>query len=150
MSNELPQNTHRLNDAALLEACDIPQDRYRVFIQDVADAFFETNIQGDFVFFNDALCRIFGHAREEIEGQNFRHFMDGANAEYAFDSFNKMFETGKGVNNILWEISRKDGETRTIEINANLLQDTNVVKVGFQGIARDVTDKVKSEQALKS
>ena len=143
-------DSHGLDDAGKLEACDIPQDRYRVFIQDVADAFFETNIQGDFVFFNDALCRIFGYAREEIEHKNFRHFMDSTNAEYAFDSFNKMFETGKGVNNILWEISRKDGETRIIEINANLLEDTNGVKVGFQGIARDVTDKVKAEQALKA
>jgi PAS domain S-box-containing protein len=139
-----------LDGAGTLEACDIPQDRYRVFIQDVADAFFETNIQGDFVFFNDALCRIFGHSREEIERQNFRHFMDSSNAEYAFDSFNKMFETGKGVNNILWEISRKDGGTRILEINANLLEDTNGTKVGFQGIARDVTDKVNAERALKT
>ena len=150
MNKQPSIDSRGLDDAAKLEACDIPQDRYRVFIQDVADAFFETNIQGDFVFFNDALCRIFGYPREEIEHQNFRHFMDSINAEYAFDSFNKMFETGKGVNNILWEISRKDGETRILEINANLLEDTNGVKVGFQGIARDVTDKVNAERALKA
>lgn len=150
MSNELPQNTHRLNDAALLEACDIPHDRYRVFIQDVADAFFETNIKGDFVFFNDALCRIFGYSRKDIQHRNFRHFMDSTNAEYAFKSFNTMFETGKGVNNILWEIIRKDSQVRIIEINANLLEDANGNKIGFQGIARDVTDKVNAEQALKA
>ena len=150
MNSRFPHETNNGNLTAQLEACDIPQDRYRVFIQDVADAFFETNIQGDFVFFNDALCRIFGYAREEIVHKNFRHFMDSTNAEYAFDSFNKMFETGKGVNNILWEISRNDGKIRTIEINANLLEDTNGIKVGFQGIARDVTDKVKAEQALKA
>jgi PAS domain S-box-containing protein len=147
--NKLPQNIHRHSHADDLDACDIPRDRYRVFIQDVADAFFETTIQGDFIFFNDALCRIFGYPREEIEHQNFRRFMDSANAEYAFNSFNNMFDTGKGVNNILWEISRKDGETRILEINANLLEDTNGAKVGFQGIARDVTDKVNAERALK-
>ena len=81
--------------AALIKSCDIPQDRYRVFLQDVADAFFETNIQGDFVFFNDALCRIFGYARDEIEHRNFRRFMDSANADYAFKSFNSMFENRK-------------------------------------------------------
>ncbi len=150
MSKKLSQNTHQPNDAALLEACDIPQDRYRVFIQDVADAFFETTIQGDFVFFNDALCRIFGYPREEIIHKNFRHFMDSVNAKYAFNSFKNMFDTGKGVNNILWEISRKDGDTRILEINANLLEDTNGKKVGFQGIARDITDKVRTEQALKA
>jgi PAS domain S-box-containing protein len=147
--NKSPHDSRGLNNAGHLEACDIPRDRYRVFIQDVADAFFETTIQGDFIFFNDALCRIFGYPRKEIEHQNFRRFMDSANAEYAFNSFNNMFDTGKGVNNILWEISRKDGETRIIEINANLLEDTNGAKVGFQGIARDVTDKVNVERALK-
>ena len=150
MSKDLPKNTHPNNDAALLEACDIPQDRYRVFIQDVADAFFETNIQGDFVFFNDALCRIFGYPREEIKHKNFRHFMDSTNAEFAFNSFNQMFDSGKGVNNLFWEICRKDGKTRILEINANLLEDINGKKVGFQGIARDVTDKIHAEQALKA
>jgi PAS domain S-box-containing protein len=150
LNNRSSHNSRGLDNAGQLEACDIPQDRYRVFIQDVADAFFETSIQGDFVFFNDALCRIFGYPRDEIEHQNFRHFMDSTNAEFAFISFNNMFDSGKGVNNILWEICRKDGETRVLEINANLLEDTNGKKIGFQGIARDVTDKVKAEQALKA
>ena len=150
MNKQPSIDSRGLDNAGHLEACDIPQDRYRVFIQDVADAFFETTIQGDFVFFNDALCRIMGYPRAEIERQNFRRFMDSANAEYAFASFNNMFESGKGVNNILWEIIRKDGDTRILEINANLLEDTNGAKVGFQGIARDVTDKVNAEQALKA
>ena len=73
MNADAPNNSQDPPDnAALLEACDIPQDRYRVFIEDVADAFFETNIQGNFVFFNNALCRIFGYSREEIENQNWR------------------------------------------------------------------------------
>ena len=150
MNKQPSIDSRGLDNAGHLEACDIPQDRYRVFIQDVADAFFETTIQGDFVFFNDALCRIMGYPRAEIERQNFRRFMDSANAEYAFASFNNIFESGKGVNNILWEIIRKDGDTRILEINANLLEDTNGAKVGFQGIARDVTDKVNAEQALKA
>ncbi len=151
MSNDPSQNSRTPPDnAALLEACDIPQDRYRVFLEDVADAFFETNIQGNFVFFNNALCRIFGYDREEIENQNFRHFMDDQNAEYAYNSFNRMFETGGRVNNILWEIKTKSGKTRILEINARLLEDTRGIKTGFQGIARDITEKIKVENALKA
>ncbi len=151
MKSDPPQNNNdALDNNALLEACDIPQDRYRVFIEDVADAFFETNIHGNFVFFNNALCRIFGYAREEIENKNFRQFMDRKNAAYAFNSFNRLFETGGRVNNILWEIKAKSGETRILEINAKLLADTRGVKIGFQGIARDVTDKIKVEKALKA
>ena len=139
-----------MTDSNQLEACGIPIDRYSVFIKDVADAFFETNVKGDFLFFNDALCRIFGYAREEILNRNFRRFMDEKNADLAFHAFNSIFKTNRGVTGIQWEIIRKDGEKRILEINANLLAGQDGVKTGFQGIARDVTDKVLAEQALKA
>ena len=54
----------------------IYRDRYRVFIEDVADGYYETNLQGDFKFFNKALCNIFGYPRNEIQNSNYRKFMD--------------------------------------------------------------------------
>lgn len=127
------------------------RDRYRVFIEDVADGFYETNIRGDFKFFNDALCRIFGYSRSEIQDHNYREFMDEKNAEIAFDSLNKIYRTGKDVFDIKWEIIRKDGETRYLEISASLIVDDDGRKVGFRGIARDVSREkraAKSNQAL--
>ena len=82
MKKQNPENSGQQSDRLLAE-CDIPSDRYRVFIEDVADAFFETDIKGNFVFFNDALCRIFGYARNEILGVSFRRFMDEKNAAMA-------------------------------------------------------------------
>ena len=127
------------------------RDRYRVFIEDVADGFYETNIRGDFKFFNDALCRIFGYSRSEIQDHNYREFMDEKNAEIAFDSLNKIYRTGKDVFDIKWKIIRKDGETRYLEISASLIVDDYGRKVGFRGIARDVSREkraAKTNQAL--
>ena len=127
------------------------RDRYRVFIEDVTDGFYETNIRGDFKFFNDALCRIFGYSRSEIQDHNYREFMDEKNAEIAFDSLNKIYRTGKDVFDIKWEIIRKDGETRYLEISASLIVDDYGRKVGFRGIARDVSREkraAKTNQAL--
>lgn len=127
------------------------RDRYRVFIEDVADGFYETNIRGEFKFFNDALCRIFGYSRSEIQDHNYREFMDEKNAEIAFDSLNKIYRTGKDVFDIKWEIIRKDGETRYLEISASLIVDDYGRKVGFRGIARDVSREkraAKTNQAL--
>jgi len=127
------------------------RDRYRVFIEDVADGFYETNVRGDFKFFNDALCRIFGYSRSEIQDHNYREFMDEKNAEIAFDSLNKIYRSGKYVFDIQWEIIRKDGETRFLEISASLIVDDDGRKVGFRGIARDVSREkraAKSNQAL--
>jgi PAS domain S-box-containing protein len=129
----------------------IELERYRVFIEDVADGFFETNLRGNFIFINDAMCRIFGFSREEIKDHNFREFMDQENAQLAFESFNKLYSSGKDVANIVWEITRKNGELCILEISANLIIDQNGEKIGFRGIARDVTEKhLAKKRAIES
>ncbi|MDY6791680.1 MAG: PAS domain S-box protein [Thermodesulfobacteriota bacterium] len=133
------------------EELEIERDRYRVFIEDVADGFFETNLRGNFIFFNDAMCRIFGFSREEIKDRNFREFMDEKNAQVAYESFNKLYSSGKGVTDIIWEINRKNGQICILEISSNLIIDKNGEKTGFRGIARDVTEKhLAQKRAIES
>jgi len=126
----------------------IQKDRYRVLIEDVADGFYEVDLKGNFKFFNDALCRIFGYSRKKIQNSNFTEFMDENNAGIAYEAFNKIFRSGKGLIDIKWEIIRKDGEWRHLEISANLITDNGGQPIGFRGIARDVTDRVVAQRAL--
>jgi len=149
LNKQVPENRNKESDRRLAE-CDIPGDRYRVFIEDVADAFFETDIKGNFVFFNDALCRILGYARDQIENCSFRRFMDKENAALAFESFNSMFHTGSDVSDLIWEITCKDGQKRILEIHANLLDGDKNAGAVFRGIARDITDTIKTQEALKA
>ena len=130
--------------------CMIPLERYRVFIEDIGDGFYETNIDGDFVFFNDALCRIFGYPPDEIQGRNFAEFMDRENAATAFSDFNKLFKTGTQSADIVWQILSKEGESRTLEISASLIRNDSGDRTGFRGIARDVTEKYRAQQALEN
>jgi PAS domain S-box-containing protein len=131
------------------KAARIHEDRYRVLIEDVADGFYEVDLQGNFKFFNNSLCRIFGYDRREIQGHNFREFMDEGNARIAYEAFNRIYRTGRGITDIKWEIARKDGQRRHLEISANPIIDDSGQKAGFRGIARDVTSRVLAQQALK-
>ncbi len=127
----------------------IQEDRYRVLIEDVADGFYEVDLHGNFRFFNKALGRIFGYSKNEIQDRNFTEFMDQKNARIAYEAFNRIYRTGTGIVDIKWQISRKDGEKRHLEISANLIADENGQSIGFRGIARDVTDRVLAQQSLK-
>ncbi|MBW2250255.1 MAG: PAS domain S-box protein, partial [Deltaproteobacteria bacterium] len=139
------------NDRVGTEELKIEQDRYRVFIEDVADGFFETNLRGNFIFINDAMCRIFGFSREEIKDRNFREFMDEKNAQAAYESFNNLYRSGKDFADIIWEITRKNGQLCILEISANLIVTKNGEKTGFRGIARDVTEKrLAQKRAIES
>jgi len=131
------------------EETKIHADRYQMLIEAVADGFYEVDLNGNFRFFNDALSRIFGYSRSEIQGRNFREFMNENNAGIAFEAFNSIYRTGRGDVYIKWEISRKDGEKRHLEISASLIEDDRGQPLGFRGIARDVTDRILAQQALK-
>ena len=119
-------------------------------MEDVADGFYETDLKGNFRFFNNALCRIFGYTAEEIRGRNYSEFMDAENALYAFTIFNRLYESGEIPSEIIWNIIRKDGQERILEISASLIVDRSGKKTGFQGVARDVTQKIADQQELQT
>ena len=142
---DVPPNSDRLDIAD-----DISRDRFRVLLEDVADGFYETDLKGNFCFFNHALCRIFGFTATEIQGRNFSEFMDAENALYAFTIFNRLYESGEIPSEIIWKIVRKDGQERVLEISVSLIVDRSGKKTGFQGVARDVTQKIADQQELEA
>jgi PAS domain S-box-containing protein len=131
------------------ETAKLQEERYQALIEDVADGFYEVDLRGNFKFFNDALCRIFGYPRHTIQDRNFRDFLDEENARVAFEAFNQIFREGGSVADITWEVIRPDSERRFLEISAKLIVDANGRKAGFRGIARDITDRHLTQLALK-
>ncbi|MBW1680735.1 MAG: PAS domain S-box protein [Deltaproteobacteria bacterium] len=124
-------------------------ERYRTFIETIHDGVYETDMHGNFIYFNKAFCRVFGYPPEEILHQNFSKFMDRANARKAYDAFSKVWITHQGFSDILWEIVDKDKKVRVIELSASLIRNKKGRKVGFRGVARDVTEKIRAQEALK-
>jgi PAS domain S-box-containing protein len=128
---------------------ELSEERYRAFIENVHDGVYETDVHGNFTYFNNSLCRVFGYPREEIQFHNYREFMDNQNARKAYNAFTKVFVTRKGFSDIIWEIIDKNGQKRFIELSANLITNKAGRKVGFRGIARDVTERFRMLEALK-
>ncbi|MEE9611399.1 MAG: PAS domain S-box protein, partial [Desulfatiglandales bacterium] len=138
MDNSSMHSSNRLSD-----------ERHRMFTENINDGVYETDVHGDFTYFNNALCKIFGIPREEIQHQNFSKFMSKKHARMAYDAFTKVYVTRKGFSDIIWEVIDKSGQTRIIELSANLIINKEGKKVGFRGIARDVTDKFRAQESLR-
>ncbi len=124
----------------------LSEARFRAFMEEVADGFYETDLKGNFTFFNNAFCRIFGYEPTEMMGRNFREFMDEKNADLAFERFNRIYRTGRDLVDIIWWITRKDGSRRILETSARLIFDEHGSKIGFRGISRDVTENHRTRQ----
>ncbi len=137
-------------DSQMMVACArLSSERYRAFIENIGEGVYEVDIHGNFLYFNNSLCTIFGYSREEIQFQNFAKFMDKEHGQKAFKTFNRIYETGQGISNLLWPIIDKEGNIRYIELSANLITNQEGKKIGFRGIARDITERFKAQEELR-
>jgi PAS domain S-box-containing protein len=149
MKKEKVNSTQTSENRATALCAELSEERYRDFIENINDGVYEADIYGNFTYLNNALSKVFGYLPEEILNANFSKFMDKNHARKAYEAFTKIWVTHQGFTDIVWEIIDKEGKTRTIELSGHLIKDKNGKKTGFRGIARDVTEKFRSIQALR-
>ncbi|GAG41461.1 unnamed protein product, partial [marine sediment metagenome] len=118
-------------------------------LEDIEDGYYEVDIPGNFIFFNDAMCGIIGYSKDEMMGMNNRQYMDKENAKKVYQAFNRVYTTGKHTEESNWEIIRKDGTKRFIEASVSLKRNSEGEPIGFRGIIRDITDRKRMEEALQ-
>jgi len=75
--------------------------------------------------------------------------MNEENANKIFRTFNKVYRQEKPAKVLDWELIRKDGSGRIVEISVSLIKDQNKRSTGFRGVARDVTDRRLAERERK-
>ena len=124
------------------------EEKYRTILENIEDGYYEVDIAGNFTFFNDSICRIWGYPKEELMGMNDRQYTDRENAKKLFQAFNKVYRTGEPTKEVGWKIIRKDGTRRYIEASVSLLKDSSGKPIGFRGIIRDVTEHVQADEAV--
>lgn len=125
------------------------EDRSRTILENINDGYFEVDLKGSFVFFNDSLCRIVDRDRDEMIGMNYTEYMDKDTTAKVYKIFNNVYKTGEAANVYDWAIITKDGIPRVHESSVSLIRDLNAKPIGFRGIVRDVTDRKRAEEMLQ-
>ena len=130
------------------EALRASEEKYRTILANIEDGYYEVDLWGRLVFFNDAFSRMLGYDRSELLGMRFRGFMPPAAARTVHQIFKEVFRTGEPVRSFAWEMVRKDGRLMSGEGSISLVADTDGRLVGFRGILRDITERKREEQLL--
>jgi diguanylate cyclase (GGDEF)-like protein/PAS domain S-box-containing protein len=138
--------TDRVRTESALRAS---EEKYRAILEEMQEAYFEVDVAGNLTFFNDALSRILGYAREDLLGRNNRTLQDPEDAASSYAQLNAVFETGVAAQNVEWMVRRRDGQKRCFAASVALIRNGRGDKVGFRGVGRDVTEWKKTEDALR-
>jgi PAS domain S-box-containing protein len=125
------------------------EGRYRTIIENMEDGYHEVDINGNFTFFNESMRKIMGYEREELLGMNNCQYADEENTRKVYQTYNRVYRTGEPVKNFEWQIIRKDGDRRDIEVSISLIRDTEGHPTGFRGIVRDATERRRIQEDLR-
>jgi PAS domain S-box-containing protein len=125
------------------------EEKYRTILHSLEEGYFEVDLSGNLIFFNDAFVKWSGYSKEELIGMNNRQYMDEQTAKKVYQVFNEVYRTGEPTNPFDWEIILKDGTRRWIETSVSLIRDSKEQPIGFRGIARDVTERKQMEEQAK-
>jgi PAS domain S-box-containing protein len=128
--------------------------RFKVWAENIKDILWQTDNDQKIVYISPSGFKILGYQPEEMLNKNFLSFITEKSAEFVLRTI-KMRKSKKIKidlnNNIRYEIQiiHKTGRYIWTEIIASPLYDSCGNLSGFQGIARDVTERKEAELKIK-
>jgi PAS domain S-box-containing protein len=131
------------------EALRESEKRYRDLVDNATDIIYLTDVNGYFTFANPTAIRIMGYSEEELIG---KLYLELIRKDYCKDTerfYGLQFV--EKIPNTYYEFPAitKDGKEIWLGQNVRLNVGGDRV-IGFQAIARDITDRVQAEEALKA
>ncbi len=122
--------------------------RYRNLFENASDLIYVHDLAGNYVSVNQAAERVFGISREEALKMNMKQII----APEHLRMTRKMLKEkiASGATQTVYEVNcvAKGGRRITLEVNSSIIYK-NGMPVGVQGIARDITERKLTEEALR-
>jgi PAS domain S-box-containing protein len=131
------------------EALREQEEKYRNILETMEEGYYEVDLAGNFTFVNDSVCEMHGYTKEKMLGMNNRQYMDKETSKKVYKVFNQVYNTGQPLKLVDWEITKENGEKAILESSVYLIKNAKGERIGFRGIERDITERKKTQEALK-
>ncbi|MES2571089.1 MAG: PAS domain S-box protein [Verrucomicrobiota bacterium] len=131
------------------EALRVSENRYRNLVETSHDLIWAVDGTGKITFLNQAARRIFGRAPEQMIGRHLTDFIQPE--QYKKDEALFTHAIAQGLDSLDFEscIEHQDGHLAILNASANLVRREDGEIVAITGMARDVTESRRAEQALR-
>jgi PAS domain S-box-containing protein len=118
----------------------------RNLIESSVDPLVTIGSDGRITDVNKSTEAVTGYPREELTGTDFSKYF--TEPEKARKGYKKAFQEGK-VKDYRLDIQHKNGNINPVLYNASVYKDANGKVIGVFAAARDITELIKTEKALK-
>jgi two-component system, LuxR family, sensor kinase FixL len=142
------QLANAIENARLFAELRSSEETHRTILENIEEGYYAMDRVGVFTFINDSFSVILGYPKQELLGMNYSPFIAPAFREEVSQTFDVVYQTGRAVKGIEYQVLRKDGTSLYVETSASLARDAADQPTGIHGIMRDVTIRKQAEQFL--
>ena len=123
--------------------------KFKSIVEHITDVFFMQDSNRELLYISPQAEQVLGYTAEEVRN-NWRNYMtDNPVNLDAHEKTQLAFTTGEKQPPYLQEYMHRDGTKRLVEINESPLKNDKDEVIGIVGAIRDITERKRSESALK-
>ncbi len=138
-----------IENARLYERLRESEERYRTYVENVPDAIWEADAEGRFIYWSPQIENLTGYPPEELLGHTAYEFLIHPDDADEFRSKAiQLFAEDKEEHALTHRALRRDGSVLYLETSMSPIRDDAGRVVRFQGVARDVSERVRLQAQL--
>ncbi|MBA7681668.1 hypothetical protein ES703_90008 [subsurface metagenome] len=126
----------------------ISERNYRQLFENASDAIWVHDMRGNIIAANEAAGKLVGYSVEELKKMNVRRFLSDKGLNLASQIRRKLLEKEPVEQPYKQRLLRKDGTEAILLLSTNLVTESGK-PVGFQHIARDITEERRMQDSLR-
>lgn len=131
------------------ESLEKSEYRFRSYAQNAGEIIFSLSSDGSLTYVSPQWTQELGHAVSEVEGMNFAPFVHQGDLYSCLEYIHSLLESGERVKDFEFRARHKEGGYRWMRTSATLAYDEKEDMPYIVGIARNITQEKKDQEALK-
>jgi len=125
------------------------EERYRALVETTPDIIWEIDLEGNFRYISPMVSTLMGYSPEEVTGKPITCLVAAQGRELAARELHRHRDSNEPVQSFIVPARHRDGHEMTVDIRSSRVTDRTGRLAGFRGIARDITDRIRAEEAIK-
>ena len=122
--------------------------KYRSLVEKAGAGVAISDVNGDFSYVNNALCKMIGYSEEEFIGKPFIDFIHPEDGKFIFDLFQSAFDNPHQEPQLEFRVIHKEGHIVHLFSQPTILWHNDEI-AGFNAIITDITERKRAEEALR-